>query len=66
MDETSPNNIDMFDSAVDSDADAPVELNGNDYQISVLVNTMQISHKMLALLKEQQCLLCDEGKMAGF
>ena len=48
----------MFGSGADSDVDAPLELNDNDYQTSVPVNTVQISHEMLALLEEQHDVFC--------
>ena len=61
VDERLPDDIDMFGSGVDSDADA---LNNNDYQISVPVNTVQISHEMLALLEEQHDVFADDGRDA--
>lgn len=64
VDERLPDNIDMFGSGADSDADAPLELNDNDYQISVPVNTVQISHEMLALLEEQHDVFADDGRDA--
>ena len=64
VDERLPDDIDMFGSGADSDADAPLELNDNDYQISVPVNTVQISHEMLALLEEQHNVFADDGRDA--
>ena len=55
----------MFGSGADSDADAPLELNDNDYQTSVPVNTVQISHEMLALLEEQHDVFADDGRDAS-
>ena len=64
VDERLPDDIDMFGSGADSDPDAPLELNDNDYQISVPVNTVQISHEMLALLEEQHDVFADDGRDA--
>ena len=64
VDKRLPDDIDVFGSGADSDADAPLELNDNDYQISGPVNTVQISHEMLVLLGEQHDVFADDGRDA--
>lgn len=64
VDDTLPDDIDMFGSGADSDDDAPLEINDNDYQTSVPISAVQISEEMLTFLEEQVDVFADDGRDA--
>ena len=61
VDDTMPEDIDMFGNGADSDDDAPLEINDDDYEVSVPNSAVQLSNEMLTLLSEQIDVFGDDG-----